>query len=111
MAYPTDHTDYQTRRMAEVTRELIEAMVLERRAAQRLVDAKAQFIALGLVGIMPGSGDPIQHVHKEPDAPTRQEILDISSVTDHVNYHLFGVGASSPLTNVQARDILARYAK
>lgn len=94
--------------MARSTRQLTSLAGALVRDTRNLREAKDQFLALGLDLLISANGVG-DHVHKDGDAPTKQQLLDLSSLVDYLRKVLLNDGTVSTMTPAQARTILDRY--
>jgi hypothetical protein len=79
------------------------------RTVEELKKAKDQHLALGLNALYAANANG-DRIHKDGDAPTKQEMLDLSALVDYCRKNILNDGTTNSNTAAQAKAILDRYA-
>lgn len=109
MADNTNLTPWDQYNMARVCNALIATAGAILRQVDDFKREKDQFIALGLTSLITAQADT-DRVHGEGNAPTKIQLLDLSSLVDYHRKVILNDGTASTMTAPQARAILDRYA-
>lgn len=107
MADNTALSVYNQGRMQKADRELQQGATDLRRAIYYLSAKQGAFFALALDALLPPS--PVDHIHGAADSSTKQEISDISDLTNYLRKVVLNDGTVSTMTPAQARAIIDRY--